>query len=741
MANNKELSLQESNAIKYYEGKLKRAERLKSEIAAARKDIRAAKTNVAVARANNVSGNKLKRFINRIAFWRFRRWHVAVMSFVLVLVIVLPIVIVVAVKAAPLNRFEYKKFKANATYYLSQDGSDNEGDGTKDKPWYSIKYALENTPLSGGHQIVVKAGYYEHTSGVISRQFEKPVLVISEKPYKAVIRHANKNRVLYVTNAKNILFAGFEFVGRSIVDGRTGSFAENAYLMQIEMCENVGFENNIIHDSYENDVVKLNNFCKNCFFRGNIMYNPQPRGGHQIMDINNVNDTIIEDNIFFIDYVSSGRTEPGYAKRENDPDTYGQEATQGNPSGFIVIKSSVTRMRIEDGKITVAQGAEEVTNNITIARNIFYNYVGQTDYSFIILGEDGQSFDEVKNAVIENNLFVANEPVNKTRTRGDDPLAPPGEAEEAAYYSRMAPIISVKSASYVTIRANTVTGWFQSGWHGSNSVGATNGFFIRIGHEHFDYTVVQRDEDGNIIKDEAGKDVTQTIPYTWQSNDHLVIENNIIQCDLLQNGTDWTGTHKKYVIMGLLAVGKKEYLEDSFINNNLFWDAGTANNWNEGKNRTNQEAGVYLYELTVPEELALADAITYAMDENKIVADSLIEGDHSKGNVPLLYLKDGKINGGYKTIEKARLAFAKKFAKPKNKTSPAYGAASSSMPKYDIMYKKRTYARDIGAFEQSQNYWYWWTIGGIGLVGLGIGTFYLVYFIKRKKRKTIQNFG
>jgi hypothetical protein len=467
-----------------------------------------------------------------------------------------------------------------------------------------------------------------------------------------------------------MIFAGFEFVGRSIDDNRTGSFAENAYLMQIETCENIVFENNVIHDSYENDVVKLNNYAKNCTFRGNIMYNPQPRGGHQIMDINNTFDTIIEDNIFFIDYVSSGRTEPGTAKRENDPDRYGDEKTQGNPSGFLMIKSSVGRMQIENGTYTVEEASEMVTNRVTISRNIFYNYVGQADYSFIGLGEDGQSFDEVKNVLIENNLFLMNEVKNKTTKRTET------ELDEAKYYTRSAGMITIKSASNVMIRANTATGWTQYGGHGTNTNDwQAGGFFVKIGHEQFPYDTVNGE-----------------IPYTWQSNDHITIENNIVEADLLQNSVDWTGTHKTYNIMGILVGGRPEWLEDSIVNNNCYWDDGYANTWVDGKG-LNKDLGKFLYD-------GENNALTYSMDENKIVAKSLINMKHKKDDITLVYLSNGKINGKFKTIEKARLSLAEQFTKPQDKSSPVIDRATNNMPTRDIMYNKRSKKTpDIGAFE------------------------------------------
>src|SRR5690606_5844235 len=78
--------------------------------------------------------------------------------------------------------------------------------------------------------------------------------------------------------------------------------------------------NNIIHDSYNNDLIKLNNGARDVTIERNIFYNQA--GSDEHIDINSVANVSIQDNIFFSDFAASGRS--------NEQDT----------SSYIVIKDS-----------------------------------------------------------------------------------------------------------------------------------------------------------------------------------------------------------------------------------------------------------------------------------------------------------------------------------------------------------------------------------------------------------------
>jgi hypothetical protein len=53
------------------------------------------------------------------------------------------------------ERFKYKTFEPTGSYYVATNGSDTTGDGSEEKPWRTINYALKNTPIEGGFEIVV----------------------------------------------------------------------------------------------------------------------------------------------------------------------------------------------------------------------------------------------------------------------------------------------------------------------------------------------------------------------------------------------------------------------------------------------------------------------------------------------------------------------------------------------------------------------------------------------------------
>ena len=61
--------------------------------------------------------------------------------------------------------------------------------------------------------------------------------------------------------------------------------------------EYVTFRNNIIHDSYNNDLLKIHNGARFFTIEGNIFYNQTASEQH--MDVNGVTDVVIQDNIFF----------------------------------------------------------------------------------------------------------------------------------------------------------------------------------------------------------------------------------------------------------------------------------------------------------------------------------------------------------------------------------------------------------------------------------------------------------
>ncbi len=248
-------------------------------------------------------------------------------------------------------------------------GNDN-NPGTVDQPWASLEYAANNIP-DNNCNVWFKAGAY--SAGYrLKRQFTTSTTFKSYSPYQAVFRFSGP--VVSISGAKNIILDGFVFQ-------HSGPGA-TPLLVQVEesgatWSEDITLRNNIFRDSYNNDLLKVYNGCRSITIEGNVFYNQGP--GEQQMDVNSVMDVVIQDNIFFNDYSGSGRP------LNNDTKHY------------IVIKDSNGN---DDGLVG--------SRNITVQRNIFLNWEGKQNDTFVQVGNDGKSYYEADNVHIVNNLFLGN---------------------------------------------------------------------------------------------------------------------------------------------------------------------------------------------------------------------------------------------------------------------------------------------------------------------------------------------
>jgi hypothetical protein len=250
------------------------------------------------------------------------------------------------------------------TLHVATTGSDATGDGSPGAPFATIRRALNAAP--DGATVLVQPGTYTGQQR-LEGHFDPPVTVRSAERYRAQLRHTAAVVIAY--DASGIRFEGFD-----VAHAGPGA---GALVMQVQNVgtRSIGIRDNVFHDSWNNDILKINNGASNVLVEGNLFY--VQSGSDEHMDVNSVEDVVIQDNVFFNDFAGSGRS------------------ADASTSSFIVVKDSNDA---DDGVV----GAKR----ITVRRNLFLHWEGSPGSNFLLFGEDGKPYYETDGALVENNLMI-----------------------------------------------------------------------------------------------------------------------------------------------------------------------------------------------------------------------------------------------------------------------------------------------------------------------------------------------
>jgi hypothetical protein len=162
------------------------------------------------------------------------------------------------------------------SFYVAPSGSDITGTGSQPNPWQSIGFAIDNVP--DGATIEVGPGLYNGRVR-LDQQFNSGVVINSTTPYGARLRY-NGGAVVICYTCQGVTLQGFDIAHAA--DNTDGLVIQIQDLLGAvngsdggtdPVVSRVVLRNNVIHDSTNNDLLKINNGAEDVLVEGNMFYN------------------------------------------------------------------------------------------------------------------------------------------------------------------------------------------------------------------------------------------------------------------------------------------------------------------------------------------------------------------------------------------------------------------------------------------------------------------------------------